>query len=183
MADPHNPERYGELWPQLKINLYLQELEEIKPYVIFSGGWAWHFMSPEGHAELKQAHDHKDADIFVPPQNVPTVISLLKYRGFERVSTQYDNLQNNNDFRRYEKVVNSTEPFKITIDFFVQKNLKDLQIREINGWNVVDPKQLLTFYSNNHTSDNCFAVKAAQDLLNKGIDPIGRGELVKIPIK
>jgi hypothetical protein len=188
MADPHNPERYGELWPQFKINLYLQELEEIKPYVVFSGGWAWHFMSPEGHAELKHAHDHKDADIFVLPQNVPTVISLLKYRGFERVSTQYDNLPNNNDFRRYEKVTGkeseydegSINTFRITIDFFVQK---DLQIREINGWNVVDPKQLLTFYSNIHTSDNCFAVKAAQDLLNKGIDPIGREELVKIPVK
>jgi len=194
MADPHNTKRYGELWPQLKIDYYLQELEAIKPYIILSGGWAWHFMSPKKHKELKHAHDHKDADIFVLPQNISTVVNLLKNRGFEKIHTQYDKLPNNNDFRRYEKVVMSgdlsrqsllpksfekfvPENFRITIDLFVRK---DINIREIDGWNVVDPKQLLTFYSGIHTSDNCFAVKAAHDLLNKGIDPVGREELTTI---
>jgi len=178
MAAPHNQKRYGEVWPQLKIDCCLKELEVIKPYVVFSGGWAWHFMSPKGHTELKHAHDHKDIDIFVFPHNVSAVIELLKNRGFEKTYTQYDKLPNNNDFRRYEKVVNDPEPFRITIDFFIGRELK---VRDVDGWTVVDPKQLITFYSDIHTSDNCFAVKAAQDLLNRGIDPVGREELTKIP--
>ena len=172
MADPHNKKRYGETWDSLVINNYLIELEPLKGIIILSGGWAWHFMSPPGHIELKHAHDHKDVDIFVSPQNVTVVIEKLFEQGFKKVPTRFDRLKNNSDFRCYEKEMNGK---KLIIDFFVGK---DIQIRKIDGWQIVDPKQLLTFYKNIHSSDNCFAVKAATDLIKKGIDPIGRKELV-----
>jgi len=179
MADPHNKDRYGELWPQEKIDACLEELESIQPYVILSGGWAWHFISPEGHKELKHAHDHKDIDIFVPPEYVGLVVAILIGHGFDKVKTIYDRLKNNYDFRRYEKSVSGLHmPFRVTIDFFVRKGIEPV---EINGWKVVNPKQLLTFYSNIHSSDNCFAVKAASELMAKGINPIGREELIQIP--
>lgn len=175
MADPHNKKRYGEIWDSTLIANYLNELVYLKELVVFSGGWAWHFMSPPNHVELKHAHDHKDVDIFVLPDNVQRVITILNSLGFKRVSTRFDKLNNNGDFRRYEKPMQTGK--KLIIDFFVRK---DLQIKTIFGWNVVAPEQLLTFYKTIHSSDNCFAVKAAAELLKKGIDPIGRNELVTI---
>ena len=68
-------------------------------------------------------------------------------------------------------------PFRITIDFFV----KGVPSREIDGWRVVRPETLLTFYGNIHSSGSCFAVKAASRLLEQGIDPVGREELTQIP--
>lgn len=124
-------------------------------------------------------------DIFVEPQYVSTVIRLLDQQGFLKAYTRFDNRPNNDDFRRYEKITNSGK--KLIIDFFVRK---DIQVRQVQGkgilgalftWNVVDPRQLLTFYKTIHSSDNCFAVKAAAELLKKGIDPVGRPELVAIP--
>jgi hypothetical protein len=176
MADPHNKKRYGETWDSSEIVCYLGELQTLKDIVIFSGGWAWHFMSPVGHIEYKHAHDHKDVDIFVLPQNIYAVIQKLAEQEFKKVHTRFDGLPNNNDFRRYEKI--TREGPKLIIDFFVSK---DIQIKNVYGWQVVDPKQLLTFYKTIHSSDNCFAVKAAADLLKRGIDPVGREELVKIP--
>ena len=176
MADPHNKKRYGETWNSLVINNYLIELEPLKGIIILSGGWAWHFMSPPGHVELKHAHDHKDVDIFVLPINVTIVVGKLTEQGFKKVPTRFDHLKNNSNFRRYEKEIRSGK--KLIIDFFVKK---DIRVRILNnGWQVVDPEQLLSFYGNIHSSDNCFAVKAATDLIKKGIDPIGREELVLI---
>lgn len=175
MADPHNKARYGELWPQEKIDCCLNELKAIKSLVIFSGGWAWHFMSPIGHAELKHAHDHKDIDIFVPTGNVGIVINILMANGFKKANTVYDGLKNNADFRRYEKNI---DKIRIIIDFFVRK---DIEFIEVDGWKIVEPKQLLSFYKTIHSSDNCFAVKAAANLVNQGINPVGRKELVEIP--
>ncbi len=192
MADPHNKKRYGELWDNSIINSYLWEFEpgssrfeSLRPYVIFSGGWAWHFMSPYRHKELKHAHDHKDADIFVPPENVAKVIELLTNQGFKKTPTRFDKLTNNSDFRRYEKL--TRDDHRLTIDFFVRN---DINVRKIDSfdvlgrpcaWNVVEPQQLLSFYKSIHSSDNCFAVKAAANLLNLGIDPVGRKELIEIP--
>ncbi len=180
MSDPHNQNRYGELWPLLRIDTGLAELEAIKLFIIVSGGWAWHFMSPEGHREYKHAHDHKDIDLFVYPENVATVVSILKGRGFEKVWTKYDKLPSEQDFRRYEKRVEDENQIsvKVTIDFFVKS---DIPYRDIKGWQIVEPEFLLGLYKSIHSSDNCFAVQAAVQLINKGIDPVGRPELVEIP--
>ena len=179
MSDPHNPDRYGETWPQYKIDAYLEMLEYIKPYVVLSGGFAWHFISPVGHTELKHAHDHKDLDLHVPPPNVGIVVGVLNGLGFEKVRTRYDRLPSEQDFRRYEKIVDDGEHpgFRLTIDFFVMHTPEI----EIDGWRIVEPTTLLTFYGNIHSSDKCFAVQAATRLLAEGVDPVGHEDLVAIP--
>ncbi len=180
MGDKHNKKRYGEVWPQKRIDAGRIELEVVRDYIVISGGWAWHFMSPENHKEYKHAHDHKDIDMFVEPLNVGLVVSLLKGRGFEKVWTRYDKLQSDEEFRRYEKnVISEDEEFKITIDFFV----REVPSRTINKWRVVEPEFLLSLYSSIHSSDKCFAVKAALELINKGVDPVGREELITVPEK
>lgn len=180
MGDPHNPARYGETWPQYKIDAYLPELQAMKSSVVLSGGWAWHFMSPAGHIEYKHAHDHKDVDIMVPPRTVASTMEILRERRFKKVGTRFDRLPSDEDFRRYEKVVTvpGEAPFRITLDFFV----RDVPVLQCpGGWLVVEPKTLLTFYSNIHSSDNCWAVQAAHRLLSAGNSPLGRGELVRRP--
>jgi hypothetical protein len=176
MGAPHRTDRYGETWPQYRIDACLRELESLKGLVILSGGWAWHFMSPSGHPEYKHAHDHKDVDVFVPKKMVATVIGILAGQGFEKVRTQYDGLPNNADFRRFEKTVDDgmNPSFRITIDFFV----RDAPSREARGWQVTEPQFLLEQYGKIHTSSECFAVQAARKLLAQGIDPVGRSELL-----
>ena len=178
MSQPHNKARYGEVWPQDRIDRGLEVLDALGDLVVLSGGWAWHFMSPMGHVELKHAHDHKDIDLFVPPANVAAVVAALKGLGFEPVSTKYDRLPSKEDFRRYEKTIAGDKHTRITIDFFVR------EVPSINaqGFRVVAPATLLTFYSNIHSSDKCFAVKAATKLLAQGIDPVGHPELVRVPV-
>ncbi|MDH5674317.1 MAG: hypothetical protein OEZ06_19485 [Myxococcales bacterium] len=179
MGDRHNPQRYGETWPQARVDLCLDELEALRDHVVVSGGRAWHFMSPPGHLELKHAHDHKDIDLFVAPEDVATVVGVLKARGFAKVWTRYDKLPSDEDFRRYEKTVTAAEAaVRITIDFFVRAKVP---ARELHGYRVVEPSYLLGLYSNIHSSDKCFAVQAAVKLLATGIDPVGRPELVAIP--
>jgi hypothetical protein len=178
MGDPHRKDRYGETWPQNRIDAYLDVLKRLRPYVVLSGGWAWHFMSEPGHPEYKHAHDHKDCDLMTPKVNVPTVMGLLLSMGFQRVATKYDRLPSEEDFRRYEKVV---DDFRLTIDFFV----RDVPFTVVNGWQVVDPATLVTFYGSHskaiHSSSECFAVQAARRLLAQGISPIGHPDLSKIP--
>lgn len=177
MGAPHNKSRYGETWPQYKIDACLVELEKIKELVVITGGWAWHFMSPKNHIELKHAHDLKDIDLFVRPENVSLVVTRLKQNGFEEVWTKYDKHESKEDFRRYEKIVTANDKeFRITIDFFVSN---EMPTRKIDGWEVVTPEFLLSLYSNIHTSDKCFAVKASIDLIANGIVPVGRDELMQ----
>ena len=174
MGDQHNRDRYGELWDQERIAVCLGEIEALKDGVILSGGWAWHFMSPIGHKELKHAHDHKDIDIFVNPLDVSRVCSSLKRRGFERVWTRYDRLPSKEDFRRYELLHGKT---RVVVDFFV----KDVPSIDVQGFQVVEPRTLLSLYRNIHSSDKCFAVQAASRLIAAGENPVGRSELVEIP--
>jgi len=72
------------------------------------------------------------------PENVATVVSILKGRGFEKVWTKYDNLPSEQDFRRYEKRVEDENQIsvKVTIDFFVKS---DIPYRDIKGWQIVEP--------------------------------------------
>jgi len=180
MSAPHNPERYGETWPQYKIDWTLAAIEPLQPYVVVSGGYAWHFMSPEGHPEYKHAHDHKDVDLYLPKANIATVMGMLSGMGFEKVRTKYDD---NPDFRRYEMVMDdgSNRPFRITLDLF------DGDVESIetpSGWRVVRPDVLLTFYKTHHSSGSCWAVQSASILLDKGEAPenlVGRGYLIACP--
>ena len=182
MGAPHNERRYGELWPQRRIDLALPELEALRRHVVLSGGWAWHFMSPRGHAEYKHAHDHKDIDLMVPRASVDDAMAVLGERGFRRVWTRYDRLPSEEQFRRYEKVVEAPggPPLRVVIDFFV----RDVPERVMDeGWRVVEPETLLTFYSTIHGSRACFAVQAASRLIAAGVDPVGRAELCEVPVR
>ncbi|MDR6372848.1 hypothetical protein J2795_003797 [Chryseobacterium bernardetii] len=181
MGAPHNIKRYGEVWPEFRIRLGLKILDKLKDKIIISGGWAWHFMSEEGHTEYKHAHDHKDIDVFVKKEKIAEVVIILQQEGFRKVWTRYDHLPSEENFRRYEKTVElENDKFhRITIDFF-ERN--DLETIEANGFTVVKPDTLLSFYRNIHSSDKCWAVMAAKDLLEKGIDPVGHPLLSKMPI-
>ena len=180
MGAKHNINRYGELWPNYRIELGLEILEKLKQWIVISGGWAWHFMSEENHTEYKHAHDHKDIDIFVHPKNVAQVMCILLEEGFTKTWTRYDRLPSNENFRRYEKIVwlDIGREVRITIDFFEARNL---ETETINGWQLVSPKTLLSFYSNIHSSNNCWAVKTAVKLIKAGKNPIGHPLLSKMP--
>lgn len=182
MGANHNIKRYGELWPSYRIELGLHILTQLKQWIIISGGWAWHFMSPPNHTEYKHAHDHKDIDIFVHPKNVAHVMQILLKNGFEKVWTRYDHLPSNENFRRYEKRewLSIGKQVRITIDFFESKDVETVQV---NGWNVLEPKTLLSYYSNIHSSDKCWAVKGAMQLLKKGKNPVGNSLLSKNPLE
>ena len=181
MGANHNIKRYGEVWPSFRMEKGLEILLLLKPYVVISGGWAWHFMSPEGHTEFKHAHDHKDIDIFVHPKNVAQVMVILIENGFQKVWTRYDHMPSQENFRRYEKVdwLANGKQIRITIDFFESSTITTILH---NGWTIVEPSTLLGFYSNIHSSDKCWAVKAALSLIEKRINPIGHELLVQNPL-
>lgn len=180
MGAPHNIKRYGEVWDNYRINEGLKILTLLKDYIIISGGWAWHFMSVPNHIEYKHAHDHKDIDVFVKPENVSAVMHILQMNDFQKVWTKYDQMPSDENFRRYEKIIEVSENkfFRITIDFFQSTDIQSIQT---NGFWVVDPKQLLTFYRNIHSSDKCWAVMRAKAFLEQGINPVGKVELTEIP--
>ena len=181
MGATHNIKRYGELWPDFRIDLSLEILEKLKSFITISGGWAWHFMSKPNHIEYKHAHDHKDIDIFVHPKNIAKVMCILLEDGFKKVWTRYDHIPSPEKFRRYEKtdwLVNGKQ-IRITIDFFESKNIETILV---DGWSLVEPKTLLSYYSNIHSSDKCWAVKAAVKLVQQGENPVGNTLLSKNPL-
>jgi len=170
MGDPHNPKRAGERWDQTRIDAQLKELKAIKEFVVISGGWAWHFMSPKGHPEIKTQHDHKDIDIFVDPGDFAELRQMLVERGFKRARTQYDSPSGK--FYRFTKYI---EDGKIVFDVF----LEQVPYIQLHGFNVVEPETLLSFYGSKHSSHECLAVQEAKKLVAKGISPVGRPELVE----
>jgi hypothetical protein len=178
MGAPHNRERYGEEWPKHRIDAALQELEPLRTSIVLSGGWAWHFMSPEGHPEYKHAHDHKDVDIFVHPNDAAMFFIDLRQRGFFTVRTRFDKPGGN--FVRFEKTIEPEEekPFKITLDVFVGSTPMRI-VRD--QWRVVEPEYLLGLYKSIHSSGECFAVTAARKLIDEGKDPVNNPKLVEIP--
>lgn len=171
MAAPHNTKRYGERWNSEDLAVLLTEIERTKDLGVVSGGWAWHFMSPS-HDELKHAHDHKDVDIFVPPDKVWMMAQRLVERDFERVWTRFDG--ESDDFHRYVRFVETTKTTKIIFDVFTG----DVpSVVTLSGVTVVDPAYLLTLYGVKHSSEQCFSVQIARSLIARGINPIGRPEM------
>jgi hypothetical protein len=170
MAAPHNPARIGEQWNLQQIAVIQQEIEAIKDYVVLSGGWAWHFMTPPGHSELKHAHDHKDADLFVEPSLFGTLAALLKSRGFQRTWTRFDSSPGSETFYRYTRIVEtSPPPIKVMFDLFAET----VPCVEAQGMRVVEPRYLLSLYGNKLSSDLCFSVQIARKLLTQGQNPVG----------
>jgi len=169
MGDPHNPNRAGECWDQRRIDLQLEELAAVQDLVVVSGGWAWHFMSPPGHAEVKTQHDHKDIDVFVRPTDFGDLRSALMARGYQRARTQYDDPSGN--FYRFTKFFSIG---KVVFDVF----LDEVPSIEVGGFRIVEPGRLLSFYGVKHTSEECLAVQEARKLVARGESPVGKSELV-----
>lgn len=190
MGNPHNPARYGELWPDDLLQAQLAVLALFKPYCVLSGGFAWHFLSPAGHIEYKHRHDHKDIDVLVPTRLVGSAVNCLKNMlTFKRVHTKYDRLPSVEEFRRYEMTLPEApckrRALRITIDFFVA----DVPFIEIpdpdiprEPWRVVEPETLLSYYSaGKHTSEECWAVQAARRLLADGQPVVNNPLLTQLP--
>lgn len=181
MGAPHNTARYGETWDQARIDATMVELEPFRTSIVVSGGWAWHFMSPEGHVEYKHAHDHKDVDFFIHPTEVRQVFSDLRRQGFAAIKTRFDNAHDKTSFKRFEKIVtpDSGKPIKIVFDLFT--GLVPFRVVRREMWRIVEPEHLLSLYKTIHGSEECFSVSAARRLLENRIDPVGHPTLVEIP--
>jgi hypothetical protein len=169
-------------WHQQKLHAQLMTVGLIKEHAVVSGGLAWHIMSPP-HEENKYIHDHKDVDLFIHPNDFGQAIQKLKEAGFRRYWTKYDGITPN--FYRYG--LSSDIPFKdkpgskrvkVLLDLFVE----NVPFRVVGGYKVVEPKYLLSLYGVKHASDYCWAVQAAKKLVAKGIDPVGRQELITEPV-
>ena len=175
MGDPRNPARADEIWNPVRFAVLLEEVTALRDVCIVSGGWAWHFMSPP-HVELKLHHDHRDLDLFVRPPELPVAIGRLTERGYERSWSRFDG-QSKDKFYRWEKRVGpETESVKVIIDLFVE----DVPTVEIQGFRVVEPKFLLSLYSRVHSTSDCTSVLGARRLVEKGINPLARPELVTV---
>jgi hypothetical protein len=172
MGDPRNPARATELWNPVRYQVLLDEVTALRDVCTLSGGWAWHFMSPP-HEELKVHHDHRDIDLFVKPPELPTAIQRLTERGYRHVWSRFD-ARSKDKFYRYEKRVETSESVKVIIDLFVE----DIASIERNGFKLVEPKTLLSLYKRVHSTNDCTAVQNARRLIEKGIDPVGRPEMV-----
>ncbi len=174
MRAPYNPARVGEIWSKTRMAIILEEINAIRNYIVISGGWAWHFMTPSGHLELKHAHDHRDADLFVAPKDMASLLALLKNRGYEKTWTRFDGIPSPQAFSRYTKHVQShKEPVKVMLDLFVA----EVPFVETQGFRVVEPNYLLSLYSVVHGSDQCFSVRIAKRLIAQDINPVGRPEM------
>ncbi len=165
-------------WKQEKLQAQLITVEAVKEYVVISGGLAWHLMSPP-HEEKKTVHDHSDVDLFVMPEHTQTVLSILKGRGFTRFWTKFDGLDKN--FMRYGMTseIPTLDPkkpkrVKVLLDLFIER----VPYRAVGGFQVITPEALLPMYETKHASKECTAVKAATILVARGIDPLGRSELI-----
>lgn len=170
MGDPRNPTRKEEIYDPDRLAQQFAEVEAVRSLApIFSGGWAWHFLSPP-HTEYKILHDHTDVDLFVNPPEVQDVRKLLLSRGFEKAKTQWDR----NDFFRLTKFY---EGGKIVFDIFIQT----VPAVMAQGYWVVEPAHLLSLYKTVHQSGDCMAVSAARKLWAAGKPISGSYELVLMP--
>jgi len=174
MGAPHDPERIGEEWGPERLQAIEVEIEAVRELVVLSGGWAWHYMTPPGHRELKHAHDHKDADLFVLPERFSELVALLKTRAFERTWTRFDGQEGSESFYRYTKTVETKgAPAKVMFDVFVE----EVPWVQAGPVRVVEPAFLTTLYGHKHSSDQCFSLRIARRLLAEGISPVGRAEM------
>jgi len=66
------------------------------------------------------------------------------------------------------------DPVKVIFDLFVHK----VETIEVNGYTVVEPKLMLTFYGVKHSSEQCVAVQAARKIQAAGDEIVGNPLLV-----
>lgn len=177
MGEKHKRSRFGETWSSDEIAALKRELAHLRRHCIVSGGWAWHLLTPN-HTEYKHLHDHRDLDLFVPPQKRGSFVSNIKQRGFERDKTRFDNAPTKYDFCRYKKIKDGKgQSRKIIIDSFIGLP----PAIPVGKFYVVEPVYMLGFYETVHGSDQCWAVKQAMACLDKGKHPAFQSELAQPP--
>jgi hypothetical protein len=163
-----------DIWPAHRIDALLDEVRALAPWVIVSGGFAWHLLCVPGHHEDKHVHDHKDIDLFVAPEDVAALIPVIAARGYKRVWTRFDRLPSAEDFRRYERHIETPQGLvKAQIDLFV----KAMPSRTIDGIRIVEPSELLKLYRTIESPRTAWSVRQAASLLSKGVDPQGQPSL------
>ena len=142
------------------VQCHLDTLHSIKFLVVFSGGLAWHFLSPPGHIESEQAHTHQVIRASAPPRTLASTMAELQRLGF--------------------RASNSGSPTKGYKRYFCNVSVNgckgrltlDLQVKEVpavqcpGGWLVLRPDLLLQ-------EGACGASEAAQALLTAGLPPEG----------
>jgi hypothetical protein len=154
-------------WKQEKLLEQIDVVRSLGDLVVVSGGLAWHLMSPV-HVEDKILHDHSDIDLFSDSQEV---FPKLKEMGFRRYWTKYAT----DNFYRYGRTAQRNDKrVKILIDLFIG----DVPFIKVENIKVVEPRYLLGLYESTHSSKNCTAVKNAAVLVQHGINPVGRSELI-----
>lgn len=159
-----DPNGFGQRWNPVRLRVIEQELVAFQPYVVLSGGWAWHFLTPPGHTEYVAAHDHEDADVVVLPQQVAPLMVLLTARGYERAQKGCVDPDSDIDLNRYTRVVNHhAEPVKVVLGIMVA----DVPHVEAGGFRVIEPSLLLADASR-HGSRACLSARIARDLVARG---------------
>ena len=171
MGAPHNTKRYGEEWNAVDLAIMQMEIDKFRDLVVVSGGWAWHYMTPR-HMELKHAHDHKDADLFVDPDLLWKMMERMAAEGYEKTWTRFDGVTDN--FVRYTKVVDRERPVKVIFDIFIEQVAA---VETASGVRVVEPETLLAFYGSKHSSVECFSVAIAKELIARGESPVGHAKM------
>ena len=205
MGDPHNPERVGEMWNPHRLAVLVQAVELVKKFGALSGGWAWHHMSPP-HQEEKHLHDHRDIDLHVFPSRFADLVVVLEEHGYQRQKTRFDDpsgefiryechvfpcpeCQGHGEYHDSVYDEEGTEhmeylcsdclrwfwdpePVKVIFDLFV----REVPTIEAEGYTVVEPVHMLTFYGVKHSSEQCVAVQAARKIVADG------GEIVNNPL-
>ena len=205
MGDPHNPTRIGEMWDPHRWAVLAKEIEAVKEYGALSGGWAWHYMSPP-HDEEKHLHDHRDIDFHVFPDRFAELVVALGHRGYHRQTTRFDDPSGefirfekyveDACFKCHEEGVLTMVTSSLASDAGLEclacghrpsemppvvKVIYDLFVHEVptieaNGYTVVEPIHMLTFYGVKHSSEQCVAVQAARRIQAEG------GEIVNNPL-
>lgn len=207
MGDPHNPARMGEKWNPHRWHVLANEIEAVKEYGALSGGWAWHFMSPP-HEEEKHLHDHRDIDLHVFPSRFAELVVALEGRGYKRQKTRFDDPSGEFiRYEKYiegacvkcyeegalvmvtsslasdagleclgcgDRPTEMPPVVKVIFDLFVH----EVETIEVNGYTVVEPVLMLTFYGVKHSSEQCVAVQAARRIQKAGGEIVGNPELV-----
>lgn len=173
MADPHRKSRYGQQWPANEIHVLGGQVELLAPYVVISGGWAWHLMSPY-HVDYKHAHDLKDIDCFVHPTRITEFVIFLKSLGYTREKTKYDHMSAFYRFVRHVDDPHLSETTKVVLDIFIAV----VPFVNVGHYCIVEPLYLLSLYGKHnpdsrlHGSGQCWSVQNAQKLVDQGESPI-----------
>ena len=74
----------------------------------------------------------------------------------------------------YVSTFDEVQPVKVIFDLFVRA----VPTIEVNGYTVVEPNEMLTYYGVKHSSEQCVAVQAARKIQKDGGDIVGNPLLV-----